>query len=111
MSTLTCLSYNRCKFSAEPSDGRILSSTLFLSQRIFRYFSAFARDVLPSGPLVMTIVLGGAMWKNQKMAKTKMAATPTAVEIAPQRLMPKMSENGFQTRVKIDFCSVSLATF
>ena len=49
----------RFKLSSEPSDGRILSVTP-LRASILRYCSAWVQSVVPSGPLAIVMVLGGA---------------------------------------------------
>src|SRR5262249_47127862 len=76
-STLTCGSARRFRFSSDPSDGRI-SSVTPLRSRILRYLSAEMRPALPSGPLVMTMVPGGAgrtKWTAIQMATTLTSRT------------------------------------
>src|SRR5215467_8162874 len=76
-STANFGSASRLRFSSEPSDGRI-SSFSPLRPRIFAYFSALRRPTLPSGPLVMMIVPGGAgrtKWTAIQMATTLTSRT------------------------------------
>ena len=59
MSTRKAGSPSRLRFSREPADGSIFNFTP-LRARIARYFSADFWKALPSGPVVMVMVWGGA---------------------------------------------------
>src|SRR5947207_7451595 len=96
-------SFRRSRFSADPPEGTIFRSTPAFRIRILRYFIAFVWNAPPSGPLVIVMVLGGARWKNRKTANTRIPAAPTTAATAIQRLTPKISAKGFQSRPKTDF--------
>ena len=53
-------SFRRSRFSADPPEGTIFSSTPAFRIRIVRYFIAFVWNALPSGPVVIVMDLGGA---------------------------------------------------
>jgi hypothetical protein len=80
MSTPEFGSLRRLRFSSEPCEGRTFSVTPWRA-RIARYRSAETWNELPSAPLVMTMVRGGAgrTYRNatQNAATTRRTNGPT----------------------------------
>ena len=71
-----------------------MASLMPLAARLVRYPWANFWKELPAAPVVMVMVLGGAVKKNQKTARARAALTERMVVRAAPRLKPNMSMEG-----------------
>src|SRR5438105_12152188 len=71
---------------------------------MMRYFSAFVRKRLPSGPLVMMMLVGGADLKNNKPVRIATALIRKIALSAAARPKPKVSVMIVTSRLEVTLC-------